>query len=213
MGSQRHEPGPSLDTTIGLDETAGRVVRVIAGYLGGRILQSPRGQVTRPTSDRVRESLFMMLGPLTGLRVVDLFAGSGALGIEALSRGANRVDFVEPDRAARTVLESNLASLQLEDLAMIWPLQLPSGLKRVAAVLGEADLILMDPPYGHATARATLEGLGEKGILKGGAVVVVEHHAKDILPQDTGSLALGRGRRYGETCLSFYRVTEPSSGP
>jgi hypothetical protein len=106
-------------------------VRVIAGTLGGRRLVAPRGARTRPTSDRVREALFMALEPLEGLRVVDLFAGSGALGIEALSRGAAHADFIEPDRAALAALRANLGSLGLEDRARVWPLRLPAGLRRI----------------------------------------------------------------------------------
>src|SRR5437867_10136525 len=104
-------PRPALDTLRGVDNSRRRPVRVIAGSLGGRRLTAPRGRRTRPTSDRVREALFMALEPLAGARVVDLFAGSGALGIEALSRGAARADFVEPDRDARRALESNVAEL------------------------------------------------------------------------------------------------------
>ncbi|MGH3054636.1 MAG: RsmD family RNA methyltransferase, partial [Gaiellaceae bacterium] len=95
-------------------------MRVIAGSLGGRRLQSPRGQATRPTSDRVREALFMTLEPLEGLRVVDLYAGSGALGIEALSRGAAHADFVESSRAARVILEANLEALDLRERSTLW---------------------------------------------------------------------------------------------
>src|SRR5262249_11233262 len=123
-------------------------VRVIAGRLGGRRLAAPRGERTRPTSDRVREALFMALEPLAGLRVVDLYAGSGALGIEALSRGASRVDFVEHDPRALEVLRDNLRTLELEAEARVWRLVLPRGLARLAEPLAAADLVLLDPPYG-----------------------------------------------------------------
>ena len=112
--------------------------------------------------------------------------------------------------AARAVLESNLAHLELEDCSKVWPLLLPSGLKRVVMALGQADLVFMDPPYGGGPAQATLAGLGERGTLRFGARVVVEHHAKDILPEQSGSLLRTRERQYGETCLSFYR-TQPDA--
>ena len=181
-------------------------MRVIAGELGGRRIKAPRGRATRPTSDRVREALFMSLEPLAGVRVVDLFAGSGALGIEALSRGAEHVDFVEWDRAARAALAENLSALGLADRARVWPLRVPAGLDRVGAALAAAGLVLADPPYGGAPARETLIALGRPGALAAGTRVVVEHHAKDELPDRCGHLARTRSRRYGETVVSTYQA-------
>lgn len=185
------------------------IMRVIAGELGGRRLVAPRGERTRPTSDRVRESLFMWLGDLTGAHVVDLYAGSGALGIEALSRGAAFVDFVEHDRRAREALDANLAALELGGRARVWPLVLPRGLKRIASALAGAALVLADPPYGGAPARATLAALGTPGVLPPSARVVVERHGKDVLPERSGSLKLAEERRYGETVLNLYLVETP----
>jgi 16S rRNA (guanine966-N2)-methyltransferase len=188
-------------------------VRVIAGEFGGRRLTAPRGRATRPTSDRVREALFMALEPLAGLRVIDLYAGSGALGIEALSRGAAFVHFVESDRSARATLSGNLAALGLTDRGRVWPVALPGGLERMAAELASADLVLADPPYGGGPARETLHALGRPGRLPAGARVVLEHHAKDELPERCGDLARARERRYGETAVSTYQVMSavPSS--
>lgn len=180
-------------------------MRVIAGELGGRRLQAPRGLATRPTSDRVREAMFMALEPLTGLRVVDLFAGSGALGIEALSRGAEQVDFVEPDRQARRVLEANLEMLGISSRATVWPLHLPKDLKRILDRVRAANLILLDPPYGGEIASGTLAEIG--CVTLGEDVrVVVEHHSRDSLPETCGCLSRQRERRYGETRVSTYRV-------
>jgi 16S rRNA (guanine966-N2)-methyltransferase len=153
----------------------------------------------------VREALFMTLEPLQGLEVVDLYAGSGALGIEALSRGAAHVDFVEASAAARKVLEANLAELDLDGRSRIWRYPLPQGVRRLEAVIAAADLILIDPPYGGAAARATLAALAE-GKLKAGVRIVVEHHAKDELPERSGGLARTRQRRYGETVVSHYQA-------
>src|SRR5438552_9020587 len=130
-------------------------MRVIAGELGGRRLHAPHGERTRPTSDRVREALFMALGSLEGFRVVDLYAGSGALAIEALSRGAAWADLVERDNRARQAIARNLEELGLEARARVWPLRLPAGLSRLAPALARADLVFVDPPYGGAEARAT----------------------------------------------------------
>jgi 16S rRNA (guanine966-N2)-methyltransferase len=174
---------------------------------------APRGRRTRPTSDRVREALFMALEPLAGARVVDLYAGSGALGIEALSRGAACADFVESDRTARAALEANLETLRLGDRARIWPLALPAGLRRIGEELHAADLVLADPPYGGRIASAALAALGAEGVLKPGARVVVEHHAKDALPDPAGVLRRVRERSYGETVVSTYRAEPPEAGP
>ncbi len=148
----------------------------------------------------------MALEPLAGAVVVDLFAGSGALGIEALSRGAARADFVDSDRAARAALDANLRELGLSDRARVWPLALPAGLARIAEPLGAADLVLVDPPYGGSLARAVLDELGTPGVLKPGGRVVLEHHAKDALPEACGCLRRTRERSYGETVVSTYRV-------
>jgi len=199
-----------LDTPETLLETA-PLVRVIAGELGGRRLHAPRGLSTRPTSDRVREALFMALEPLAGLFVLDLFAGSGALGIEALSRGAERVGFVESDARARVVLERNLNDLGVVGRAVVWPLSLPEGLRRLAGDLERADLVLLDPPYGGEAARATLASLGGMR-LKPGVRVVVEHHGRDVLPDRTGSLERARERRYGETRVSTFRWNDAEPG-
>jgi 16S rRNA (guanine966-N2)-methyltransferase len=181
-------------------------MRVIGGELGGRRLSAPRGLRTRPTSDRVREALFMALEPLSGLRVMDLFAGTGALGIEALSRGAASADFVESHRAARRVLEENLRSLGLSERGRVWSLALPRGLARLAAELAAADLVLLDPPYGDPAADETLRALAKPGTLAARVRVVVEHHAKDEPPERIGDLSRRRLRRYGETAVSTYEV-------
>jgi 16S rRNA (guanine966-N2)-methyltransferase len=184
-------------------------VRVIAGALGGRRLTAPRGAGTRPTSDRVREALFMMLEPLAGLRVVDLYAGSGALGIEALSRGAVHADFAEADRGALRALRANLDTLGLAACATVWASSLPRGLARMRETLAAADLVLLDPPYGGEAARGALEALEASGALGAGTRVVVEHHVKDDLPEQCGALELERARRYGETQVTVYRVGTP----
>jgi 16S rRNA (guanine966-N2)-methyltransferase len=189
-------------------------VRVIAGELGGRRLRAPRGLSTRPTSDRVREALFMALEPLTGLHVVDLFAGSGAMGIEALSRGGAHADFVESDRRARAVLEENLSTLGIESRATVWALSLPQGLNRMRGVIERADLILLDPPYGGSDATAALMAIGEFELLDS-VRIVLESHARDDVAERFGRLERVRDRRYGETRVSTYRRSDlgPRSEP
>ena len=172
----------------------------------------------------------MTLEPLEGARIVDLYAGSGALGIEALSRGASRVDFVEHDRVARQTLDANLEDLGLRERSTVWPLALPAGLTRLAAVLAAADVVLLDPPYGSGATRgrrtagraagaegmdlaaATLAALGRPGALRAGARVVAEHHRRDALAERVGTLARTRERQYGETVVSTYEVA-PGTSP
>jgi 16S rRNA (guanine966-N2)-methyltransferase len=148
----------------------------------------------------------MALEPLAGRRVVDLYAGSGALGIEALSRGAAWADFVEREAGARRALEENLETLGLAARSRVWALELPRGLARLDAALAQADLVLADPPYGGGPAREVLGALGRAGTLAAGARVVLEHHAKDAVPETSGCLTRVRARRYGETVVSTYQA-------
>jgi len=186
-------------------------MRVIAGTLSGRRLVAPRGLDTRPTSDRVRESVFMALEPLAGTRVVDLFAGSGACGIEALSRGAAAVDFVESSPVARRVLNGNLQSLGLGERATVWALELPRGVRGLAEVLREADVVMLDPPYRGDLALETLEALDAVAVLRAGTRVVVEHFAKRTMPERIGRLVMRRTRRFGETAVTTYGVGDDES--
>ena len=146
----------------------------------------------------------MSLEPLQGLRVLDLYAGSGALGIEALSRGAEHADFVESDRGTLVTLRANLDALDLAGRARVWPLELPRGLARLGEVLARADLVLADPPYGGEEARSLLAALS-RSRLAGHVRVVVEHHGKDEIDERWGDLVRERQRRYGETVVSTYR--------
>ena len=155
----------------------------------------------------------MSLEPLAGLVVVDLYAGSGALGIEALSRGACEAHFVERDRMALIALKRNLETLEVESRATVWPLALPYGLERMASALARADLVLADPPYGGEAARKLLAWLGVGGRLKPTARVGIEHHRKDGLPDGTGVLARTRERAYGETVVSVYGTRVVATGP
>src|SRR5580692_6775643 len=138
-------------------------MRVIAGRLGGRRLTAPRGMATRPTSDRVREALFSALGPLGGAAVLDLYAGTGALGIEALSRGAARATFVESARPALAALRDNLAALGLEGAARVLAMPVERAVTRLG---GAFDLVLADPPYAEtAHVPRVIEALAKAGAL------------------------------------------------
>ncbi|HEY1689607.1 MAG TPA: 16S rRNA (guanine(966)-N(2))-methyltransferase RsmD [Solirubrobacteraceae bacterium] len=183
-------------------------MRVIAGRFGGRRLTAPRGSATRPTADRVREALFSMLGPLDGQTALDLFAGTGALGIEALSRGAARVVFVERDPNALAALRANLASLQLSTpLAQVRAFDALSVLER-ASIGGERyELIFLDPPYQGAEALAPKLSQALPVLLSPGGRVVVESDRRMPLQLP---LPLWRERRYGDTSIRIHRNDEPS---
>ncbi|HST56999.1 MAG TPA: 16S rRNA (guanine(966)-N(2))-methyltransferase RsmD [Solirubrobacteraceae bacterium] len=180
-------------------------MRVIAGRLGGRRLQAPRGRVTRPTSDRVREALFSMLGELHGAVVLDLFAGTGALGIEALSRGAARAVFVERDAAVMAVLSANLADLSLSGEEAETRRADALAAVRTARTRAETyDLVFIDPPYRRARdLEAELPALLTP-LLNAGARVVVESDQRAPLQL---RLEVEQQRRYGDTAISIYRQT------
>jgi len=180
-------------------------MRVIAGRFGGRRLAAPAGEGTRPTADRVRESLFSILGPLDGARVLDLFAGTGALGIEALSRGAAHATFVERDRRALEALRRNLEPLGLEADAVRVVAGDARRHLRDAAARGEAyDLVLLDPPYGDAGRLGPALSGGLPSLLTGGARIVSESDRRHPLPLD---LPLTDERRYGDTIIRIHTLT------
>jgi 16S rRNA (guanine966-N2)-methyltransferase len=129
-------------------------IRVIAGTLKRRTLKTPAGRGTRPTAARVREALFSILGNLDGLSVLDLYAGSGALGIEALSRGASRALFVESDRAAVACIRENIADLELGERAKVLPVRVERAPVARLGEAGEFDLVLSDPPWSDVEAAA-----------------------------------------------------------
>jgi 16S rRNA (guanine966-N2)-methyltransferase len=181
-------------------------MRVIAGRLGGRRLSAPRGRTTRPTSDRVREALFSMLGPIDGASVLDLFAGTGALGIEALSRGAATALFVERDASAVAALKGNLARLELTE---------PHARVRVGEALvalrsarraGETyDLVFVDPPYGQLRdSERELSALLPTVLVQGARVVVEsDRRAPAELP-----LAVAQRKRYGDTTITIHSTED-----
>jgi 16S rRNA (guanine966-N2)-methyltransferase len=174
-------------------------VRVVGGALGGRPIQAPRGRATRPTPERVREALFSILGPLDGLRVLDLFAGSGALAIEALSRGAAEATLVDSSAAAGEAIRSNLAALGIE--AEMRRQTAGSFLRQALQAGREYDLVFLDPPYGDATRVGRSIGSALTPVLAPGARVVGESDRRAPLQLD---LTLLDERRYGDTLIRIY---------
>jgi 16S rRNA (guanine966-N2)-methyltransferase len=178
-------------------------VRVVAGRFGGRTLRAPPGRDTRPTSDRVREALFSMLGPLDGVRVLDLYAGSGALGIEALSRGAARVTFVERRPPAQKAIAGNLAAVGAGSDEAVLVRGAARTAIRDASERGEAyDLILLDPPYRDAPGLGRELSQSLVRVLAPGGRVVAESDRR--APLDLTGLTLTHERRYGDTLIRIH---------
>jgi 16S rRNA (guanine966-N2)-methyltransferase len=178
-------------------------MRVIAGQYGGRRLVAPRGQGTRPTADRAREALFSILADVRDARVLDLYAGTGALGIEALSRGAAHALFVENARPALAALRANLVALGIgDDRARI----LASPVARVLGEIersGPYDLVLADPPYADvADALAEMAAPLER-MMPEGARFVLEHASRDT-PRDLDGFTRSNPRAYGDTSMTVY---------
>jgi 16S rRNA (guanine966-N2)-methyltransferase len=192
-------------------------MRIIAGEFRSRTLAAPPGQATRPTSDRLRETLFNVLAPrIEGAFFLDLYAGSGAVGIEALSRGAARAVFVERAVPAMAALRANLARLGIRDGFPIQSGSVSVFLRRVRA--GESlkfDLIFLDPPWDAAEEYAATLGLlggSSSGLLAEGALVIAEHRRKQPLEDRYGNLRRTRLLEQGDAALSFYDLN-PMSQP
>jgi len=193
-------------------------VRVIAGKYGSRRLQTLRGMALRPSSDRLRETLFNILGPAIEDSIfIDLFAGSGAVGIEALSRGARGGIFVENHAAGAALISRNLASLEIPigrqvanrkafaGSAEIFRMDAMDALERLAAAGARADFIFADPPYAKSHAyEEVLEFLGQSELLARTGRVIAEHRSKTQLPRFVGHLEQTRVVEQGDTALSFY---------
>lgn len=177
-------------------------LKVIAGSERGRPLKTPRGLATRPTSGRARQALFNILGDLSELAVLDLFAGSGALGIEALSRGAARAVFVESERAALACIRDNLSELGLEARSRVLPVRVEASRKALAGE--QFDLVLCDPPWAEVDAAwRELDRWVVSEALKPGGRLVLEHPATAALQAPNGATLLTR-RAWGDTGMSIY---------
>ena len=188
-------------------------MRVIAGKFRSRQLKSLKGMALRPTSDRLRETLFNVIADrVEGSRFLDVFAGTGAVGIEALSRGAREAVFIENHAPAAALIEKNLESLGLGAEARVLALDAARGLQRLAAEAAakrkDYDVVFLDPPYAAAEDyRRVLSFLGTSPLLAEDSLVIAEHQRKLELPETTGNLDRVRMLRQGDATLSFYRCT------
>ena len=189
-------------------------MRVIAGQYRSRVLQAPKGLDTRPTSDRLRETLFNVLAPrIEGSTFLDLYAGSGAVGVEALSRGAREAVFVEHAEPALRAIRANLASLGIRGGYALEARSVAAALRRLAEAGRHVDLVFLDPPYREADEYGLALGLlgGEcAGLLNPGSAVIAEHEKRRELEPSYGALLRYRVLKQGDAALSFYSVAEPA---
>ena len=183
-------------------------LRIGGGTLNGRRLQSVPGMRVRPTSGRVRQALFNMLRPLVGNAIfVDLFAGTGSVGLEALSHGAQWVYFVERDRRVASVLQANIQRCAVADRSTVISAALPQALQRFAAI-AQVDLLFLDPPYASNLAEMTLATLQDMTLLAPRGLVVWQHATQHPVPPEVLGRPCWQQRRYGDTQLSVYAVPD-----
>ncbi len=181
------------------------MIRVTGGTFCGRKLKTVQGTGSRPTLGRVREATFNILGDtVVGSTFVDLFAGVGAMGIEALSRGAARAVFIETNGRCRNVLAENLAALGLEDCSLVVSADAVRWLDRTPV---EGDILFADPPYASGLAARVLEIMGRSSAA-GAECVIIQHGPREVLPEEAGNLIRTRSRSYGDTVLDVYRPME-----
>ena len=185
-------------------------MRITGGSAKGIPLKAPKGMRTRPTSDMVRKALFDTLGDIVVRRkVLDLFAGSGALGVEALSRGADYAVFVENNTSAARTIAGNLSNVGFSEKGEIIRGHYRSAVKKLVGRGQQFDLIFLDPPYEGDLLAAAAETLTAHRISSSQAVIVAEHFKKTVPPQTIADIPLASTRTYGQTSLSYYRLNRP----
>jgi len=184
-------------------------MRVITGRAKGRRLFAPSSNKIRPALDKVKESIFNILFDVNGLDVLDIFAGTGSVGIEAISRGAHHATFIENMPIAIKAIEKNLSICGFAGDASIIALPMNLAIKKLSKKEGKFDLVFVDPPYLKNLVNITLRLLSESGILKKDSIIVVEHHPKEPIEDDTGLVLLDY-RKYGQTLVSFLNIKKPA---
>lgn len=193
------------------------MLRIIAGEHRGRILKTVIGNNTRPTSDKVKESLFNILqNKLPESYVLDLFSGTGNLGLEALSRGSKGVVFVEKDSKALAVLRDNCKALDYMDYIDILPIDVLKAIPELSLKNKVFDIVFMDPPYNKDLEIPAVSALQSYNLLNENGIIIIEHLDKDLQPDRIGDFIQYDFRLYGHTGLSFYRkdaLNEDSSLP
>lgn len=184
-------------------------MRVIGGHDRGRRLKVPKGRSLRPTSARVKEALFDILPhDLSGAKVLDLYAGTGNVTIEALSRGAAEAILVDSSNQSGKAIRENLRRLRLADRTKVWIIAVTRAVKLLACRGETFDVIFLDPPYEHGWVATTIKAVAEGELLRPSGVLIAEHSQREELQPRYGALVLVDQRRYGNTLLSFFRREE-----
>ncbi|HHV28721.1 MAG TPA: 16S rRNA (guanine(966)-N(2))-methyltransferase RsmD [Clostridium sp.] len=182
------------------------ILRVIAGTAKGHKLKTIKGLTTRPTSDKVKGSVFNILAVLIPeAKVLDIYAGTGSLGIEALSRGADSAVFVDKSSECSLTIRENLAHTKLESKATVIAGDVFVILNKISKNNKKFDIIFLDPPYGKGLVGETLKSIVENDIIVPEGIIVAEHDVADMVPEEVGSLKRYRWQKYGDTVISFYR--------
>jgi len=180
------------------------MLKIIAGEYRGRVLKTPEGKQVRPSSGLLRGVIFNVLGDLVaGKKVLDIYAGSGALGIEALSRGADEVTLVEADRATAGLIRLNLEMLKIQNMARV---VIHDALEFMAASGGHYDIVLADPPYLANVSSQILDVVSKHGLLAPGGILVIQHHRAEKIDAQTQGLALWKCKKHGKSSVEFYTV-------
>jgi 16S rRNA (guanine966-N2)-methyltransferase len=179
-------------------------LRIIGGFLRGKHLQSVKGGITRPTADRTREAIFNIIASeVQAAFVLDLFAGTGALGIEAVSRGAEHAVFIDNRKSSLSVTEKNIRSCGLEKKTRMIRWDITKNLNCIKYLPYTFQLVFVDPPYRRGMIRPALYHLHQSRSLNSGASIVVEHSAFEPVPEDLPSFVISNRRKYGKTIVSF----------
>jgi 16S rRNA (guanine966-N2)-methyltransferase len=179
-------------------------MRVIAGLQKGRRLFGPKSDDIRPALDKIKGAIFNILGDISGTKVLDLFAGTGSVAIEALSRGASRAVFVDNGTEALLLIRKNLEICRFEDEGLVVKADLPYRLHKLVRKEGPFDLIFVDPPYDKALVNPSLRLIVKEKILAPAGMVIVEHSPRESIGEDSG-LILADQRKYGQTVISFLK--------
>lgn len=182
-------------------------MRVISGKVRGLKLNTPKNNDVRPTTDRVKESLFNIINSyMIQSNVLDLFSGTGSLGIECLSRGANKCVFVDLSKDSINIIKSNIKKARFENESVVLNLDFKNAIDKLKIQNEEFDVIFMDPPYYKDMFIEALEKVDNAGLLKEEGIIVVEHDTKHDFPDNIGRLEKIRNKKYGSTTLTFYKM-------
>ena len=184
-------------------------MRVISGKARGLKLNTPKNEDVRPTTDRVKESLFNIINfYVMDNNILDLFAGTGSLGIECLSRGAHKCVFVDKSKESMAIVKSNIKKARVENESTVLNLDFKSAINSLALKKEKFDVIFMDPPYYENMFIECLKSIDKFNLLDEDGIIVVEHDTKDLFEDSIGRLNKSREKKYGNTTLTFYKLEE-----